>query len=230
MRPLIAFLTVVLAGCGCLNPHACDISAPSGLAERFEAINFFDEEGNEISMARWAGDITVQAIGDAWERDGHREHLGRTLADLSAATGRQLELTDSNGHIRIWLTEWAQFRREAAVSDYSPDADCRAKVTNHTGGIAWAMVHIYPDLSPQHIRWCIAQELAQSLGPTNDIADPLGTVFSSTSRRETLSDSDRRILRILYDRRLWHGMSRQQAMPIVREIIADMGGSTAASR
>lgn len=68
----------------------------------------------------------------------------------------------------------------------------------------------------------IAQELTQVLGLPNDIDGPDGTVFSSRSARETLSATDEQMVRILYDPRLRPGMTRAEAMPIVREIDAEL--------
>ena len=229
MRPLTAVLALLVVGCACTDPLRCDVAAPDTLAERFEVLVFFNEQGEERPLTRWASDVTVQIIGDRWERDGHLDHLRTVLADLEAATGRHIDLVDRNGQLRIWLTDFDQFEREAAVPEYRNDHDCRVKIVNHTGGTAWAMAHIQPDLSVQHTRWCMAQEIAHTFGPVNDITDPHGTVFSSQSRLDRLSETDRQILAILYDRRLWHGMSREIAMPIVREIVAEMGAAQEAA-
>ncbi len=80
------------------------------------------------------------------------------------------------------------------------------------------------------IQICLAQQLTQALGLPNDIDDPDGTVFSSRSTRETLSESDKNIVRILYDPRLEPGMTRAEAMPIVRRIAAELEAEQEASR
>lgn len=188
--------------------------------------------GEEYSLRRWPGEVTVQLIGDVWDRDGHRAHLESLLADLSETTGRDIRITDQNGLIRIWLTGWRRFQDEAAAFDLPGTANCRGRAIVYNGEIERAMVHIYPYPAISHalIRVCITQEVTQSFGPMNDIADPLGTVFSSTTWRDTLSDSDRQVLRILYDHRLSPGMTRQQAMPIVRRIAAELETEEQVSR
>ena len=65
---------------------------------------------------------------------------------------------------------------------------------------------------------------------TELIDDPDGTVLSTRSTRKSLSESDRNIVRILYDPRLQPGMTRAEAMPIVREIAAELEPPPSAAR
>ena len=78
---------------------------------------------------------------------------------------------------------------------------------------------------PQLMRQtCVHEELAQGMGLVNDSPKARPSIFNDDEEFGFLTPHDELLLKILYDKRLSVGMSETEAIPIVREIIADLLG------
>lgn len=208
-----------------------DPPAPTGLADRFELIAFYDEAtGDEIPLERWDEDIRVIPASNItlqyW--DDIQAFLGTLDRLLPQSVGIAGDDDEPNLILLIERPkELARFVLRSpnfqGLAEMMPFV-CGALPfsANDDSVITASVVMVDATFGDGQIRRCIAQELAQSIGLPNDIDDPDGTVFSSNSTRETLSESDEQLIRILYDPRLSAGMRRAEAMPIVREIVAEM--------
>jgi hypothetical protein len=75
---------------------------------------------------------------------------------------------------------------------------------------------------------CIHEEMAQGMGLANDSPVARPSVFNDDEEYALLTGQDEKLLTILYDPRLRAGMGAAEAMPIVREIAAELvpGGGT----
>ncbi|SLN68805.1 hypothetical protein ROJ8625_03580 [Roseivivax jejudonensis] len=69
---------------------------------------------------------------------------------------------------------------------------------------------------------CIHEEVAQGLGLANDSPRARPSIFNDDDEFALLTPHDEMLLRILYDPRLEVGMTAEEAMPIVRDIAADL--------
>jgi hypothetical protein len=69
---------------------------------------------------------------------------------------------------------------------------------------------------------CIHEEMAQGMGLSNDSPVARPSIFNDDEEFALLTPHDEDLLRILYDPRLRAGMSAAEAMPIVREIAAEI--------
>ena len=229
MNTQSALAAMLLAAC--THPINIDPSAPDGLAERFELVAFYEEiTGNEAPLRRWDAPIRAFVAGPSI----FDHHIESTIRSLNEVFPYGIERTTEQNNLNLIVAileqddieKFQQFMDERGVQNlmkgwrFNCSAVFYMKPDNVTV-ILSALVYIDADLPPAEIRRCLAQEITQTLGLPNDIDDPDGTVFSSYSRRETLSESDRRMVRILYDPRLTPGMTRVEAMPIVREIVAE---------
>ena len=65
---------------------------------------------------------------------------------------------------------------------------------------------------------CIHEEIAQSLGLTNDSHLARPSVFNDDDEFATLTKFDEILLQILYDHRLNSGISKREASQLVRQI------------
>ena len=212
---------------GCGTERAVNINiddpAPDDLSERFAVLAFRNELGEEIPLTRFEAPVRVYA-------QGPRYGVSDTVADLAAATGHDIRQVWSGDEANIIVTvaPWPVIRRELDTlpnSGIFADPGSRftcAALPYHSGQseIFLSLVFIDADLGEAHIRRCMIQEVAQSLGLPNDIDDPDGTIFSSYSLRHSLSASDYAMLETLYDERLRPGMTRREAMPVVRDILS----------
>jgi DUF2927 family protein len=95
-----------------------------------------------------------------------------------------------------------------------------------TGALDWstlesrerATVFIPDDVAPQEARDCLHEEIAQALGPLNDIYRLPDSIFNDDNLNTILTSFDMLILRIYYDPQLKNGMSRTevaQALPAI---------------
>ena len=70
-----------------------------------------------------------------------------------------------------------------------------------------ASVFVPADVSPQEVRDCLHEELAQALGPLNDLYRLDGSVFNDDNLHVVLTDRDMAVLRATYDTALRSGMT-----------------------
>ncbi|MFN4098577.1 MAG: DUF2927 domain-containing protein [Pararhodobacter sp.] len=73
-----------------------------------------------------------------------------------------------------------------------------------------AAVFIPDDTTPQEIRDCLHEEIAQALGPLNDLFRLTDSVFNDDNFQTTLTGFDMLILRVWHSPELSPGMSRPQ--------------------
>ncbi|WP_425091018.1 DUF2927 domain-containing protein [Tropicimonas sp. S265A] len=88
-----------------------------------------------------------------------------------------------------------------------------------------AAIFIPNDVSPQEVRDCLHEEVAQALGPLNDLYRLQNTVFNDDNFHPVLTSFDMLMLRITYAPELRSGMSRQQVEERLPRILARLNGS-----
>jgi len=95
--------------------------------------------------------------------------------------------------------------------------------TARTGEIFFAMVLLRREMPDSLLDTCVEEELAQTMGPIGDHRLLRPSIFNDDGEFSLLTTHDAAILRTLYDPRLTPGMARDDAMPLVRRIIAERG-------
>ena len=106
------------------------------------------------------------------------------------------------------LSEYRQARRSARVN--------WARITSRTR----LAIFLPNDSSPQEARDCLHEELAQALGPLNDLYRLPDSVFNDDNVHTVLTGYDMLILRAYYDPALRNGMSRSEVMDRIPSILA----------
>lgn len=204
-------LLIILGACATSQATAPDLS----LVDRFDLVAFREDDGrvNE-KLWRWDRPISVHYIGP----EEYRQDVYRHAAQLGALTGKIVVV---EGEFSNMIVE---------ISDEDTGMTCMAD----TGTIDPALIHIWSGLRPAHIRSCIVEEMTQSLGLIGDLDGVFGsrsdTIFASYTNVGHLTEADIALIKILYDRRLHHDMTREEAMPIVRQIVAEMEAGQEAGR
>ena len=99
------------------------------------------------------------------------------------------------------VSSWAEFRRLRR----SPDLDWTTLKTRDR-----ATVFVPADAAPQEIRDCLHEELAQALGPLNDLYRLPDSVFNDDNMHAVLTNFDMLILRATYSPALKSGMTRAE--------------------
>ncbi|MBQ2263415.1 MAG: DUF2927 domain-containing protein [Loktanella sp.] len=109
------------------------------------------------------------------------------------------------------VRNWAELRRErnSAVIDWTT-LQVRER----------AAVFMPETATPQEMRDCLHEELAQALGPLNDLYRLADSVFNDDNMHAVLTGFDMLILRVTYAPELRSGMSQAEVMALVPGILA----------
>jgi tetratricopeptide (TPR) repeat protein len=83
-----------------------------------------------------------------------------------------------------------------------------------------ATVFIPADVSPQEIRDCMHEEVAQALGPLNDLYRLDDSIFNDDNLHSILTGFDMLVLRVTYDPALQAGMTRAEVEAALPAILA----------
>ena len=216
----------------------------AALARDFLDLAFQLESGRALPiLSRFEGPVTVAMTGAVpASAPADLSHLITRLRSeagidiRSAAPGESAAIT-------VHFAPRAQLRRLApsaacfVVPNVSTPEDYRA--SRGTAAVDWAAVverrqagiFVPADASPQEVRDCLNEELAQALGPLNDLYRLTDSVFNDDNFHSVLTRFDMTILRAYYAPELRSGMSRNAvaaALPAILDRInpggAGMGG------
>jgi hypothetical protein len=212
------------------------IVAPSGgasLTRDFMDLTFAMESGRGLeTFSRFEGPVTVAISGKApayAARD-----LALLIGRLQREAGIDISAATGPATITVEFATRAELRRLAptaacfVVPNVSSLADYRRQ--RGSDAVDWAYVarreqaaiFIPADTSPQEVRDCLHEELAQALGPLNDLYRLSDSVFNDDNFHSVLTGFDMAILRLTYSSDLASGMSRD-------EVAARLGTSSGVS-
>ena len=206
----------------------------------FMALVFRMESGREVPvLTRFEGPVTVRLSGRVppfAERD-----LDRLLARLRAEAGIDITRSDRPG-----AAITVEFVPRRALQAYAPTAACFVtpgvsswrdyRGARRSGATDWtaltvrtrAAVFIPDDTGPQEVRDCLHEELAQGLGPLNDLYELPDSVFNDDNINGVLTGFDMLILRAIYAPELRSGMGPDavaQRLPALFARLNPGGGS-----
>ncbi|NBO20616.1 MAG: DUF2927 domain-containing protein, partial [Rhodobacteraceae bacterium] len=97
----------------------------------------------------------------------------------------------------------------------SPETDWANVVERHK-----VAIFIPSDNSPQEVRDCLHEEVAQSMGPINDLYRLTDSVFNDDNFNSVLTGFDMLVLRAHYAPELHSGMSEEQVAALLPGILA----------
>lgn len=200
------------------------------LLEDFLELSFQLESGRQLlAFTRFEGPISLRVIGTpppTLEND-----LKGLLSRLKTEAGINITRTDDP---RASITIDAVTRRD--IQRVLPQAACfvAPNVTSLNGyrtarrdiKTNWAVLRerrqvviVVPnDVAPQEVRDCLHEELAQALGPLNDLYRLPNSVFNDDNVHAVLTDFDMMILRATYAPELATGMSKIEVARILPAI------------
>jgi hypothetical protein len=220
------------------------------LSANFERVVFYTEftlrdgvlapEERETRLLKWSGPVRYRLVGDAVEADDARTYAA--LADeLAEATGLDiLEAGPDEPDNLLILILGRDARREAAdflqqagapnegliyrlrADDYAIPCAASVNADGRSRAIVQGLILVKAETAGLLREACAHEEFAQVLGPGNDSDAARPSIFNDDGEFALLTEHDAMILRVLYDPRLRSGMSRDEAMPIAREIIEEL--------
>ena len=202
------------------------------MAEDFLDLTYRMESGRAIAaMSRFEGPITVRVAPGAPPSLG--PDLDALLARLRREAGIDITRTDlPNASITVEPVPQKALQRAV------PQAACFVVPQVHdwneflrvrkTDAVDWttqrvrttATMFIPADAAPQEIRDCLHEELAQAIGPLNDLYRLPDSVFNDDNIHAVLTGFDMLMLKATYAPELRSGMSRVQAAQVIGPLLA----------
>jgi hypothetical protein len=220
----------------------------AGLVRNFERIALHHEaeitrpgdEGNwkKNPLQRWHGPLNYSLFGNAvtpadraevaWLMDRIARLTGLEIAEVEAESNFQILITTPEEH-EDFSADLAQFTPALAKTfdlwRQTPRLICVASnlFSGEDGNlIAAGMIVIGSETSGILRRACLHEEIVQSLGLANDHPEVRPSIFNDDGEFALMTEHDEHLLRILYDPRLKPGMTAEEAMPVVRRIVAEI--------
>ncbi|MEM1237520.1 MAG: DUF2927 domain-containing protein [Pseudomonadota bacterium] len=190
------------------------------IARDFLELSFMMESGRELDvMTRFEGPIDLRVVGRS--PASLAPDLERLLQRLRSEAGINITITDSkDANINIVPLPRAQMQRAVPgaacfvvpnVSDWQEFRRAR-----RGSSVDWTRlerretvaVFVPSDAGPQELRDCLHEEIAQALGPLNDLYRLPDSVFNDDNIHTVLTGFDMLVLKTYYSPELRNGMSR----------------------
>jgi len=190
------------------------------LARDFLALSFHMESGQTIpKLTRFEGPVTV-----AFTKEPAallKADLVQLLERLRTEAGIDIELAKAGDDANILVQTLPRRKLQLTV----PRAACfvvprvrnwkEFRAARRSGALDWttlkkrerAVVFIPDDVSPQEARDCLHEEIAQSLGPLNDIYRLANSIFNDDNLNTVLTSFDMLMLKVYYSDDLKNGMT-----------------------
>ncbi|WP_417719033.1 DUF2927 domain-containing protein [Salipiger sp.] len=208
------------------------VTSNSDMARDFLDLTFALESGRTLpTFTRFEGPITLRVAGSP--PPSLALDLNRLIYRLRNEAGIDISLTAASAaNITVQAIPRADIRR------YLPQAACfvvpnvsslAEYIANRRAPrVSWSNVttrerlsiFLPADSSPQEVRDCLHEEIAQSLGPLNDLYRLPDSVFNDDNVHTVLTGYDMTILRAYYDPALRSGLSRREVADRLPAILA----------
>lgn len=204
------------------------------ITQDFLELSFLMESGRQIErISRFEGPVTITvapgapaSLGFDLDRlitrlrqeariDIRRVNYGDGPANITIETMPRAQLQRVVPQAACFVvprvSNWAEFRRIRTSRDMDwTTLERRERVA----------VFIPNDVAPQEIRDCLHEEVAQALGPLNDLYRLQDSVFNDDNFHAVLTGFDMLILRSYYDPALRSGMTRAEVAAVLPGVLA----------
>ncbi|MEO1600400.1 MAG: DUF2927 domain-containing protein [Pseudomonadota bacterium] len=203
----------------------------ASLAELFVTLTHETEWGGEQArLVRLEPPVTVTLEGPGAER--YRGFVADYLAFLRREAGIEIGLGATGANLRLRFVPGQAFERllpaaSCVVVPEDLDWDTFAKAPSALGGLAMldatdvaAFTVFIPDSAiPADIRRCLLEEIAQSLGPRNDLYGLGSSIFNDDFGHLWPTRLDLLMLRVLYAPGLRTGLTRRESERAARKAL-----------
>ena len=201
----------------------------------FLDLAFNMETGQQLAtLSRFEGPVTIGMTGAIPASAPHDLALLIARLQTEAAIDVSASAPGSPASITVEFTSRTALRALAptaacfVVPNVSSLAEYRAR--RGTAEVNWAEVRIRiravvlvpAETSPQEIRDCLHEEIAQALGPLNDLYRLSDSVFNDDNFNTVLTRFDMLVLRAYYSPQLRSGMTRDQVAALLPVVFANL--------
>ena len=193
------------------------------IAADFMDLEFRMESGQSLArLTRFEVPISVRLTGTV--PPGAAADLSRLVARLRSEAGIDLRAAPAGTVAAITI----EFAPKAVLQRLEPSASCfvapnvsslaEYRARRGSAVLDWhgltrrerVAIFVPSDTSPQEVRDCLHEEIAQALGPLNDLYRLPDSVFNDDNFQSVLTGFDMLMLRLHYAPGLSSGMSAQQ--------------------
>ena len=209
------------------------IRSNNDLALDFIELSFQLESGRDLPVfTRFEGPISVRvtgapptSLGTDLRRLMHRLRSEAGIDIYEAAPGNAANITIqavSRAQIRRALPHAACFvvPNITDISQYKPNRRSVRTSWSNLRTREQLAIFLPNDASPQEVRDCLHEELAQAIGPLNDLYRLPDSVFNDDNVHTVLTGFDMMILKAYYAPELRSGMTRGQVAAKLPGILA----------
>ena len=214
--------------------HTGPVRANNDLALDFIELSFKLESGRELPVfTRFEGPITVTVVGQQPESLQHdlRRLIGR-LRNEARINISQISAPTANVTINAVPRKAIQELLPQAACFVAPNVSTMDEYrhTRKTKQANWSQlrertrlaIFLPNDVSPQEVRDCLHEELAQALGPLNDLYRLADSVFNDDNVHTVLTGFDMLMLRTYYSPKLHNGMTLGQVAATLPHILREI--------
>ena len=194
-----------------------------------------------VSLAKWKSNtnIAVRFGGsvDKKQRDKDLQEINDLIRNLSQITNHKIKISQQNLNMYVVISNQKEIKglireiglkrpefdpkRIPIITQLPKDIHCMAMTSMSSepnSAISSALVIIRSELPEIMRRACLHEEIAQTLGLTNDSHFARPSIFNDDDEFATLTQFDEILLQILYDHRLQPGISEKEAAQLVKQI------------
>ncbi len=218
----------------------------ASVARDFLQLAFFLESGRELPvLSRFEGPISLRVTGASVSAVTGRD-LNQLLVRFRKEAKIPISLVDGDQPANITVEFLKQKRLRRAVpqaacfvapgveswSDFIKGRNARGRNWTTLTTRTRMAIFIPSDVSPQEIRDCLHEEIAQALGPVNDLYRLTDSIFNDDNFQIVLTGFDMLILRAYYDDALKSGMTQGKVaarLPAILNRIHPQGRGGAAN-
>lgn len=202
------------------------------IARDFLELSFHLESGRELPvLTRFEGPISIRVTGAPPAT--LLPDLTRLIYRFQSEARLNVSLTNApDANITVQAVSRADIRKNLPhaacfvvpnISDISEYKSARRSAKTN-----WAQlrqrnrlaVFVPNDASPQEVRDCLHEELAQAIGPLNDLYRLPDSVFNDDNMHTVLTGFDMLVLRAYYAPELRTGMSKRQVASVLPGVLA----------
>jgi len=205
----------------------------ANIAQDFIDLSFRMESGKALpKLTRFEAPIRVDLKGNAASSVGR--DLGLLLSRIRTEAGIDIRQVKRGEKANLLV----QSIPRAEMQRYVPTAACfvvpntanwaEFKRSRRGSNSEWSgldrreMVSIFVpnDVSPQEVRDCLHEEVAQAIGPLNDLYRLNDSVFNDDNFQSVLTGFDMLVLRAYYDPALKNGMTLAEVSARIPSVLA----------
>ncbi|WP_170528826.1 DUF2927 domain-containing protein [Ruegeria arenilitoris] len=204
----------------------------TNIAADFVDLHFSLESGTALPVfTRFEGPITVRLTGAP--APTMQSDLTRLLTRLQREARIDIrQVNDGQANITIEAVTQRQIQRllpqaacfvvpnASSLEEYNRDKRKTKSSWRALRSRERLAIFIPNDVSPQEMRDCLHEELAQAIGPLNDMYRLPDSVFNDDNFHTVLTGFDMLILRATYAPELQTGMTREQVARVIPSVIA----------